>query len=128
MDEMTVQTVETPYGNFRIPCSEGTTTEQLVQHVCTMMEKNGEQERLRIEKAGIEERARIEKEGEETRKTRQQLWDYAHTLAPVVIDHLFKSAASSAIDYYKKKQTEDTKQEKQKAFEQMDLSDIALDK
>jgi hypothetical protein len=100
MSEMTIQTIETPYGNFKIPCSEGTTTDQLIQHVCTMMEKNGE----------------------EKRKTRQQTWDNVKTLAPVVIDYAFKSAVSAAADYYSKKQAADAEKEKQEDLDKLDLS------
>ena len=110
MSEMTVQTVETPYGNFKIPCSEGTTTDQLIQHVCTMMEKNGEQHRLNLEK-----------EGDEKRKSRQQTWDSVKTLAPVIIDYTFKSAVSAAADYYREKQAADMEKEKQNDLDKLDI-------
>lgn len=62
MNEMTIQTVETPYGNFKIPCSEGTTTDQLVQHVCAIMGKNGEEERLKIKEESDKEIRKIKEE------------------------------------------------------------------
>lgn len=118
MDELKYIKYTTPYGDFEFPYFENSLDQY--QSIVDNFVKTNEESKAVCE--------RIEKEGEETRKSRQQIWDYVKELAPVVIDRVFKSAAASALDFYKEKQSADVKQKKQEAFEKMDLSDIALEK
>jgi len=106
------KTLETPYGIFKYPVCEGDEVhlKDIVDYTIAMMEKNGEQERLQIQK-----------EGEEKRKNRQQMWDNAKVLAPVVIDKALKSAVSAAVEYYREKQEHEAEKEKQETFDKLDI-------
>jgi len=112
MDEIKYIKYTTPYGDFEFPYFENS-LDQYQSIVNGFVKTNAES------KAECE---RIEKEGEEKRKTREQTWSHVKTLAPVVIDHVFKSAVSAAADYYREKQEREAEKEKQETFDQLDLS------
>ena len=106
------KTLETPYGVFKYPVCEGEEIhlKDIVDYAIAMMKENGEQHRLNLEK-----------EGDEKRKTRQQTWDSVKTLAPVVIDRMFKSAVSAAADYYREQREHEAEKEKQNDLDKLDI-------